>query len=82
MSSKAIRKIAAILLIAVLTAFTAAPPAGAIPDWTRRRTASAGPGSGYGIIAFLLLRLILKTGGTMDPNGTPDPNGGNKPCCG
>lgn len=60
MSSKVLRRTAAILLLVVLTAFSATPAHAVLDE--DGRAAVAGREPGRGIIAFLL-RLILKTDG-------------------
>lgn len=69
MSPTALRRTATILLAATLTVCNAAPPEHAAPGWAGRRAGEAARAEpGYGILAFLL-RLIVKSGGAMDPNG-------------
>ena len=67
MSSKALRRTAATLLLVFLTAFSAAP-AHAVPEWMRR---GAGPEPAREFITFLI-RLILKadSGGSGDTTTT------------
>jgi hypothetical protein len=64
MSSRALRRTAAALIAAVLFAFSAVPPAYALPG----RAAGRHADGERGLITFLL-RWIAKAGGAMDPNG-------------
>jgi hypothetical protein len=70
MSSGALRRKVATLIVAVLITFSAAAPAQAAFGRNGRHTDDAASWSTgeRGFIA-LLLRLIAKAGGAMDPNG-------------
>lgn len=79
MSSKALRRNAATLIVTALITFSAATPAHALGR-TGRRAGDASwtaPAPGRGFLA-LLFRLIAKAGGAMDPNGSPTDTGGVK----
>ncbi|HEX6900321.1 MAG TPA: hypothetical protein VF789_11430 [Thermoanaerobaculia bacterium] len=67
--SPVVRRTVAILLIAVPTAFSAAPPAHAVLEEYGRAATVAEREPGRGIVAFLL-RLILKTGGSDSTTGS------------
>ncbi len=71
MTSKALRRNAAALILAALTAFSASLPAYALGKSGRRADNDAAwvtPERGF---IALLFRWIAKAGGAMDPNGKP-----------
>lgn len=69
MSSRALWKIAAALIVAAVIALSAVPPAHAALGAGRSAdSAAAWTAPERGFFA-LLLRLLAKAGGAMDPNG-------------